>query len=208
MSGGLGEFTWLWLLTALSPGPTAVMIMSQSLRGRMRAALRGLLGLQAGHLSLFLLLALGLGAAGHRFQLVLPWLQRAGAAYLIFTAVMIFRGLAGQAEDAGQAGDERAGTRPAPTDRYFLESYLTHVSNPKAVLFTFSLLPAYLRADEPLLPGLSRLAAIMLPIDFIVMGGYAWMADRGGTWLRRHGPLVSGLSGLMLLYVGVRILLN
>ena len=196
-----GEFFFVWLLVALSPGATAFMIMSQALRGGMRGAFRGLLGLQAGHATLFLLLYSGLSLSGSKISQLLPWLQRAGALILLWVSLRLFYGV-------WKRNESKSPHEPKGSKRYFFEALLMHLSNPGAVLFTFALLPSYLVAREPLPGQLLKLAAIMLPVDFAVMGSYAWLASHGGKMLGKKRYWVEILAGILIGWVGIRLLLS
>ncbi len=192
----LSEFFMVWLLIAVTPGATAAMIMAQGLRGGMKNAFRGLLGLQTGHFIFLSLLYFGSRFSGNAFAVYLPWVQRLGSLYLIWCGIkFIWLALKSPA----------IGIPKVESSNSYLQALLTHISNPAALVFTFALLPGYLRADAPLFPQVATLAAIMMPTDFVVMGTYALIASKSGEALRSRRRLLDLAAGLMILWVGGRL---
>ena len=79
------------LALALVPGPTVTVIIANSLKHGTRAGLMNVLGTQVGVMIWLAIAALGLGAA---IQVMGVWfvvLRYAGAAYLIWLAIKLFR---------------------------------------------------------------------------------------------------------------------
>lgn len=200
MPARLGEFFSVWLFTSLSPGPAALIIMALSLQGGMARAWRGILGIMAGHLILFSILWTGLHFSIQSSGSGFLWIQRLGAFYLIFIGVQLLL-------DALKAPKEDASKKQAIGSSPFLQSLFTQLFNPRAILFTLALLPGFLVKDKALLPQLLLLGSIMLPIDFLVLMGYAWLAATGSSRFKNQTRWINALAGLFILYVGIHLVM-
>jgi len=51
------------------------------------------------------------------------------------------------------------------------------------------------------------LAAIVMPLDFMVMGAYAWLAAQGAARVKNHWRWLDGLAGALFSWVALRLLL-
>ena len=196
----------LTLLAAfLSPGPAMLYALRATLRGGRAAGIAtgcGLALVAAGWTGAALM---GLAAV----FAVVPWvygaLKLAGALYLIWLAVAIWR-------DARAPLPPVAGTAPPALGRAFGGGMLVNLANPKSVLFAAAVLvvifPAGLTAGQAALVVANHLA--------LEVAGYAviaWAlsrpAARAGylrakSWLDRLAAAVLGALGLQLLAGGLR----
>ena len=191
----------LTLLAAfLSPGPAMLYALANTLRGGFWAGVATGAGLGLVAAGWTLAAFLGLQAV---FALV-PWaygaLKLAGAAYLIWLAVHIWRG----------AGKGTIGVSIQPTTRALWKGFaggaLVNLANPKSVLFAASVLvvifPAGLQPED--------IALIVANHLVLEIAGYtilAWALSRPAArnayldarlWLDRLAALVLGALGARL----------
>jgi threonine/homoserine/homoserine lactone efflux protein len=179
-----------------------MMVMAQALQGGLRRGLKAVAGIQAGHLFFFFLLWAGLGLSGSFFNQTLYWLQHLGSAYLIVVGIQLLaEGMKSKA-DLPRTVPDPGGAKP------FAHAFLTHVSNPKALLFTFALVPAYLDSSKPLFFQLALLMGLMILGDIAVMSSYALLAAQGGHLIQKRMKILKILAGMLITYVGVDILFS
>jgi homoserine/homoserine lactone efflux protein len=165
----------LFLLTqvamAMSPGPAVLMVMSEAARGSWRAGALAGAGIVTGTALWFGLSALGLTAVLLASPLAFEVLKWGGAAFLVVIGVRLLFASGGAADAAPAAG--------APGRRRFLQGVMTQLANPKAMIFIGALLPQFLDPTREPLPQFALLGAITVFNEYLVLLGYAWLADRG-----------------------------
>lgn len=124
----------------LTPGPDMAYVATRTLAEGRRAGLASAFGIGAGALVHTALAALGLSSLLHHAPLAFEMVKYAGAAYLVWIAVRLWRDR-GAADAAGEA--PRIGTA-----RAFAEGALTNLLNPKVALFFLALLPQFVDAER------------------------------------------------------------
>jgi len=191
-------------LGAMSPGPSFVLVVRTSVAQSRRDGLATALGMGVGGV-----IFAGLGLAG--LQALLDqagWLHLglkiAGGLYLLYLAVMLWRG-AKQPLEMGAAG-EAAGGRPGKS---FLLGLATQISNPKAAIFYASIFAA-------LLPHPSELWVILAlpPLVFAVEAGWYTIVALLFSSSRPRGVYlhskrwIDRLAGAVLGALGVRLIVD
>ncbi|MFD7655430.1 LysE family translocator [Actinosynnema sp. NPDC059797] len=163
-------------VVVLTPGVDAFLLLRTSVRSGTRAGLLALAGI---HTAAFLQVALvisGVGAMIARYPAALTALRWVGAAYLLYLAVSITRGL----------------LRPAPEEasavaaRPFRQGFLTNITNPKMLLFSLAFLPQFIGSGDPA-PQLALLAAVFLGLAALWELTIVVAAARVAGSLRRPG---------------------
>ncbi len=184
------------LLGALaSPGPAFLALMQCSLRGGIAGGVLCALGLGIAACAWSLLAILGLGA----LFAVVPWawmaLKLAGAAYLIYLAVKIWRGAAQPLPPAAQGGARGLRTGLA-----------VNLANPKAVFF----IAAIYATVFPEMPRGAEAALVLanhLVLEVLWYGACALVFSaapvragylRAKAWLDRAAAAVLGLLALRI----------
>ncbi|MBS0563486.1 MAG: LysE family translocator [Proteobacteria bacterium] len=178
------------LALAVVPGPTVTVIIANSLRFGARAGLANVLGTQAG-VALWLGIAtLGLTAMIEVMGTWFDLLRYAGAAYLVWLAVRLFRSKG----DLAAAAD-----RARPGESFFMQGFVVILSNPKMLVLFGALIPPFLPRDghpaaATLLLGLT-FAAIACATDCL----YALAAGKARSWFSRsHIRGLEVVSGCFL----------
>nr|WP_246514609.1 LysE family translocator [Neoroseomonas soli] len=176
------------------PGPTILLVIGQAL-GAGRGAVRPLVaGVALGDLTTMTLSLAGLGALLAASATLFTVLKFAGAAYLAWLGVKLWR-----APVAAEA------LPPVTAPRAFRDAYVVTALNPKSIAFFVAFVPLFLDAGRPFLPQ----AALMIA-SFVVLGTlnaaiYAVLAVRLSGAVRR--PAVrrafNRCGGAMLLGAGV-----
>jgi homoserine/homoserine lactone efflux protein len=191
-------FTLTTLAMEVSPGPAVLLVMSQGLRHGWRGGASGALGIETVNAFYFLLSALGLSAVLAASEVLFLAVKWAGAAYLVcLGARLLWRPGRGNA----------AASPPADRRALYLQGVLTHLANPKAVIFFTALLPQFIdpRGDVPLQFAVFGLVTILT--EFPVLLLYGWLAERG----RRLAAGATALrwfdraAGTLLIGAGLRL---
>ena len=171
----------LWLGFALAsaiavaiPGPVVVFVLGRAATGGWRTALPTVGGVVLGDAVALSATLLGLGAvlaASAEAFMVLKW---AGAAYLVWLGVKLWR-----------ASTEAPPALPA--HRAFRDAFVVTVLNPKSIGFFVAFIPQFLDPAR----GYAGQAALLL-ITFVAIGGvnvmlYAMLAARLAERVRRPG---------------------
>jgi len=196
-----------WIAVALAsvaivivPGPTVTVIIANSLRHGARAGLLNVAGTQLGIALMILVLAFGLSAVVAFLGSAFFWLKLAGAAYLVWLGIRLWR-------SDGTLGARGGGRRPGGS--FFWQGFIVIWSNPKALFFFGAFLPQFI---DP--AGNAVLQTILLGGTFIVIatvldGSYALLAGGTGALLsRRNVRLVEMFSGTCLIGGGIWLVLT
>ena len=141
------------VLLNLTPGPDVLFIVSQSLRGGVRAGVVAAWGITAGCFVHVGAAALGVGAllatSATAFNAV-KWL---GAAYLVWIGVRLLMATAksaGVTWDANNAMLPQVEGEKTPGLRWvFLKAFATNALNPKVALFFLAFVPQFIPANTP-----------------------------------------------------------
>lgn len=196
--------TWLAFLAAsivmlLIPGPTILLVIGQSLGGGRRAALPLVAGVALGDLTAMTLSLAGLGALLAASATLFTALKWAGAAYLVWLGVKLFR--APVADSA---------LPPVTARRAMRDAYVVTALNPKSIAFFVAFVPLFVNAHAPFLPQAMVLVASFVTLAALNALAYALLAARLSGAVRR--PAVrrafNRVGGSMLVGAGVATALS
>jgi homoserine/homoserine lactone efflux protein len=186
--------TWLlFCLTetalCLSPGPSALLVVSLGLTRGRRAGLFAAVGVLAANALYFTFSASGLvtvHALSRQAFLAIKW---AGAAYLIWLgARMIARSFRALVLDP-PPGALSSGRRS------FWQGLVTQGSNPNLLVYFTAILPQFLSPAEPLPRQVAILAGSSFIIEFTALSLYAVLASRAGRMAAPHSRAVAERIG-------------
>ena len=196
------SFVAVAAVAVLMPGPDAFVVMRTALAGGRRAGVWAGAGSAVGNLLWGAASVVGvtglLAASGAAFSAV----KLAGAGYLVFLGVQSLRAARrGETLAAETAGGEQLSAASA-----FRRGLASDLLNVKVGLFFTALMPQFLSADAAaLLP--AAMVAAMGAIVFVLMAGYAYLAARLSSTLRRRrsAQALNGTVGTILLALGARL---
>jgi threonine/homoserine/homoserine lactone efflux protein len=186
-------------LAAATPGPAMFAVITNGVsRGFLRAFMAGL-GVAAGDAVLVTLALLGLVALAQTFEWVFLLLKYAGAAYLIFLGVRMWRAAATQSAEshAPQARLARS---------FFLGASIA-LGNPKAILFHASIMPLILNLNTMTAADGLLVVAVVISVNVVTMGIYAALAGRASGWFKtpRRMRLMNRFAGSAMIGTGALI---
>lgn len=138
------------LVLALTPGPAVVYIIARTVAQGRACGLSSVLGVALGNFANAVGAALGLAALFAVSSVAFTVVKWAGAAYLVYLGIRMWRTPAATQE----AGTPQAGARPLA--RVFRDGFVVALLNPKTTLFFAAFLPQFLDAQgSPLAQTLS-----------------------------------------------------
>jgi threonine/homoserine/homoserine lactone efflux protein len=200
---------WLYLgavvLIACTPGPNVLYVTTRSIRFGFGAAMIGMVGCL---LALAVMLA-GSIAGVSAFMLAVPTafevLKYAGAAYLIFLGIQMWRAPV-DLEPFATASPRETSSRFA----LFRGGFLVGISNPKLLIFAAAFFPQFIAPSVPWAPQFAVLVATFLAVESFFYVTYALSGRRlasylmQGAWQRRFnrvsGVIFAGFGCALLRY--------
>jgi len=194
------------LLLNLTPGADMLFVAGSTAAHGQRAGLLAALGVGAGCLVHVALAALGLSALLAASAWAFEAVKWAGAAYLVWMGIGLWRSPGGSSGMAMRVTETAA--------RVFWRGALTNALNPKVALFFLAFLPQFI---APGAPGQAS-AFVLLGLWFTVSGtlvnaGVALLAGRvreiasgrpGGS---RVGAVLQRLAGALFVLLGLKLAL-
>lgn len=191
-------FTLAYTVMALAPGPVILLVISYALGYGRRTAFAVVGGTSLGDATCLCVAMLGLGALLEASALAFEALRIAGAAYLVFLGLRLWRAAPGQSEMEPSAPKGSRG-------RIFVHAYLTATLNPKAILFFVIFVPQFINPSAPIGGQLAAMVASVLICGALVDGSYSIFAGalRRALRSRRRQSLVNRGAGGALVGEGV-----
>jgi len=148
------------------PGPTILLVIGQSLGGGRRNALPLVAGVALGDLTAMTLSLAGLGALLATSATLFTLLKWAGAAYLVWLGVKLWRAPA------------EAGAAPLTARRAMREAYVVTALNPKSIAFFLAFVPQFIDPTAPFVPQAALLVVTFVCFAGLNAGLYALLAAR------------------------------
>ncbi|WP_395651212.1 LysE family translocator [Brevundimonas sp.] len=168
-------FLGVMAVMAVTPGPANLFAVATGAERGRRAALVGVLGMNAATLVWFGAAALGLGVLVAAFPLAFKVVAVGGALYVAWLGVQAIRAALRPAHATHAVTVRR--------DRgAFMNGFMVQIANPKAILFFTAVLPPFLDVQRPVAPQLALFAAATIGMDVLAMSAYGL----GGAALARR----------------------
>lgn len=177
----------------LNPGPSALVVISQSLTRGASAGVRATAGVLAANAIYFGLSASGLLALHSLSTEAFSIIKWGGAAYLVWlgttTIVRSFK-----PAPAAPPFDARATGRP------FLRGFVSQGANPNLLVYFTAILPQFIDPSQPVAPQVALLAASSFAIEFSILSAYSGVSGRAGeTAAPRFRAYLERLGGGLLI---------
>ena len=162
-------FALIFAASAATPGPDTMTIFGRALSGGRFSAIPFTLGVVLAKLTLLTLVVLGLAALAQSFGQFFVILKLAGAAYLVWAGVRLWR----------KSGEPEAhDLAPKVSWRDSLTGYALGISNPQAIAFYVALLPTIVDVQHLNLATYLILCAVLACTMLVIAAVYALLADR------------------------------
>jgi threonine/homoserine/homoserine lactone efflux protein len=189
-------------LLIITPGPTMLMCMTNSINHGLRSAMTSVAGAVTSVLCVMVLSAMGLGALLAASENAFMVAKFAGATYLIWLGIKTFT------SDAVLKVDQQASASPRRS--FYLQGVLVGASNPKAVLFFTAFFPQFLDPAQPIAPQFAILALTFMAFEFTVLTLCALGVARLMPLLRSSTPVrwINRICGGLFTLMGSLLLLT
>ncbi|MCC8394818.1 LysE family translocator [Paraburkholderia sp. MMS20-SJTR3] len=173
---------WLFFLPAcfainLAPGPNNLLSINVAARHGFVKAFVGGSGRLLAFTLMLALAATGLAVVLHASEWVFLAIKLAGAAYLIWLAIQLWR------SDAPAIDSSHA--QPASLARIARQEFFVAAGNPKAILVFTAFLPQFVDLARPIVPQFAVLGASFLVLECVAIALYSWAGMYLGKWLGR-----------------------
>jgi threonine/homoserine/homoserine lactone efflux protein len=194
--------TWLAFTAAASvllviPGPTILLVVSYALGQGWRTALPMAVGVALGDFTAMTLSMLGVGALLMASATIFTALKWAGAAYLVYLGIKLFR--------AGGALKAEPRTSHSPAVRMAAHAWLVTALNPKSLTFFIAFLPQFLDRNADFWTQMVVFEATFLTLAFVNAFGYALVASRARSMVGnpRTIRIFNRAGGTLLVGAGI-----
>jgi threonine/homoserine/homoserine lactone efflux protein len=192
-------FAAAFFVFAASPGPDNMTIVARTIAHGAASGIAYGAGTVAGILVFLSLAAFGLSVIASEMSVVMTFLRYAGAAYLIWMGIKLWT--AEPVVPDIQPNAEGLGLLAT-----FATGIVLNLGNPKMPLFYVALLPGVVGSS--LTPGdVAALAAVILAVEAVVIGGHVFLAGRARRLLRtpRMVRRVNRAAGGVMVGAGVAV---
>lgn len=185
------------LVLLVIPGPTVLLVVSYALGQGWKAALPMAVGVALGDFTAMTLSMLGVGALLATSANVFTAVKWAGAAYLVWLGIKLFR--AGGALQAGARHDK---VHPV---RIMVHAWLVTALNPKSITFFVAFLPQFLSQHRDFLTQMLVFESTFLVLAFLNAFAYALLATRARRFFssERALSIFNRAGGTLLISAGV-----
>src|SRR5688572_26810172 len=157
-------------VVVIVPGPTATLIIANSLTHGTGAGLLNVAGTQLGLAAMIGLVGIGLASAIEAMGWWFDWLRLAGAAYLVWLGWQMLR-----SADRINA----TGRPPSPRGGFFVQGCLVALSNPKTLVFFGAFFPQFIDPRAEVGAQIALLGATAMVFAAVTDG--AWAVLSGGA---------------------------
>ncbi len=169
MLSGLLIFALVFTVSAFTPGPDTMTIFSRALSGGRLAAVPYTFGIVLAKLTLLTLVVLGLAAIAKMFGAFFVILKFAGAAYLIWAGIKMWR-----SSGVSEARDLAV----TVSWKDAVTGYALGISNPNAIVFYVAVLPTVVDVHSLNFAMYLGLCATLTVLMVLIATVYALSADR------------------------------
>ena len=190
-------FTAATAVLLVIPGPTILLVISYALGQGMRTALPVAVGVALGDFTAMTLSMLGLGALLTASSLLFTILKWAGAAYLIWLGVQLWR--------AGGALAAAPRTDRAPSLRMLAHAWLVTALNPKSLTFFVAFLPQFIDPHADFWSQMLIFETTFVVLAFANAIGYGLIASRARRLVgsARTVGIFNRVGGSLLIGAGI-----
>ena len=198
----LWAFLGVAVVIVLTPGIDMALITKNALVHGRTAALGAAVGVNAGVALWTFGAAVGLATVVATSATAFTAIKLAGALYLVYLGLQALRAARRPSALSGLRGRSVVTGAAA-----FRQGLLSNLLNPKVAVFFTSLLPQFVSSGSARFTSFLILGAIFNALGILWLVPYALIATRARRILQRPRvrSAIDGLSGLVLISLGVRI---
>ncbi|PHS39699.1 MAG: lysine transporter LysE [Robiginitomaculum sp.] len=192
-------YTLTVLALMSTPGPSHLLMLSNSASNGFRRSLATAAGDLTANMLQMLAAGLGLSALIMAAPKAFIIIKIAGVLYLVWLGIQMIR----------KSFSQRQAEHTAPRTSLktlWLQGFITSATNPKAVVFFAALFPQFIASGAPFWPQFLILSAAYIIIDGIFLSFYGFTASRlreftasnGAKWIDRLGGVGILIAAVLL----------
>ena len=175
---------WIPFLLAASliliiPGPTIILVITQSVVHGKRSVIPLAAGVMAGDFTAMTLSLLGLGAVMSASAAVFTAFKWIGAIYLFYLGIKLFRAMPGHYSDSMHE------TELKPAKSLFQSSFIVTALNPKSIAFFVAFLPQFINPADRVFSQLIILGGTFLSLATVNAAVYSIFASQLKEHIKR-----------------------
>jgi len=180
------------------PGPTVLLVISHALSHGRKAAMATVSGVALGDFTAMSASMLGLGVLLQTTATLFVILKFAGALYLIYLGIKLWRAPVGLADVSGEAAETKSW-------KIFAHAYAVTALNPKSIIFFVAFVPQFLDLSHPVPAQMGVCMATFLVLAIINASSYGLMASAARRTIRRPSvqKWVNRCGGSLLIAAGI-----
>lgn len=200
----------VWLAFAVAsailvaiPGPTVMLVVSYVLSRGRSSAWATVPGVALGDLTAITASMAGAGALMATSAVLFSAMKLAGAAYLVWLGIKLWRSTPRVTEPQGNAND--GGQENDSFNSLFWKAYIVTALNPKGMVFFVAFVPQFVNLDAALLPQLFFLVITFVVLATINVIVWALLTGKLRRYMARPGlqQLVNRTGATFLLGAGL-----
>lgn len=165
------------------PGPTVMLVVSYALGRGHRSGLATVPGVALGDFTAITISLLGAGAALAASASLFTALKLAGAAYLVWLGIRLWRAPPNFPDTQTPASDDKSGSG------MFWNAYLVTVLNPKGIVFFVAFAPQFVDPARPLPTQFAILIATFVTLATLNVIIWAYLAGEMRARFRKPSTL-------------------
>jgi threonine/homoserine/homoserine lactone efflux protein len=184
------------------PGPTILLVISYALSHGRKVATATVAGVALGDFTAMTASMLGLGALLATSATLFTMLKWAGAAYLIYLGIKLWRAPVADRAAAAIDDAEAPATRPF---RVLLHTYAVTALNPKSIVFFVAFLPQFLDLTKPLFFQMAVFEVTFLVLATLNAALYGLLASMARNTIRKPKVqrIVNRTGGSLMIGAGL-----
>ncbi|MFP2565319.1 LysE family translocator [Enterobacter ludwigii] len=169
----LAFYIFIASLTIASPGPGVLLTLTNTLNYNLRHAMAGIIGVSVGMGVIAIIAASSVGVIITTSQLMLLIVKVAGAAYLIYLGIRLFRTAPGI--NSTNVSTKGSAALPSVGQR-FRQGFFVTILNPKPVIFFMALFPQFIDPYQPFVSQFAILSGIFCFLVILIHSLYGLFA--------------------------------
>lgn len=180
------------------PGPTVLLVVSYALGQGRRTGWATVPGVTLGDFTAMTVSLLGAGAVLAASATMFTILKIAGALYLVWLGVSLWRA-------GGKLGTVRTSAKPVGMRSMFWNSYVVTALNPKSIVFFVAFVPQFVDVNQPVLLQFALLELTFLTLAAVNVAIWALLAGQLRNRFTRPSAmkLVNRIGGSFLIGAGI-----
>ncbi len=198
------SFSAAMFLLAVTPGPGVFTVLGRTLKSGFRKTLFTTAGIITGDLVYLSFALSGLTWLARNAQWIFTAVRVAGGIYLIYLGIRSILASPNRPEKDSESApsNEAAPEKTIHPAACYMEGLLITISNPKAILFYCSFLPAFINLQALGLRDILTVALIVSATLAVVMSAYSLLAEHTGRRLGRGSGILNKSAGALMITAG------